>query len=649
METPSLSISLLGPPVILLNGSPIQIKRRKVRFLLYYLACQPYQVSRESLCEMFWPEDGEEEARKNLREALANLKKSLPGDDYLIVRGDYISLDESKVFVDAREFEKITQIVRRNLNISQTSDFTETIYAKVSEGINLWRSSGFISGASLIDSENFQHWASERNASYEVWHQMMLEWLADHCISMGHLNDALKWLSMALLKDRQNTELNILVIKCLKDLGASSELRHYCDTMENVYQEKGQSIMPKLLNDVIAQAREMIDIPIEKPKLIWTRLEKIPAHYVDLRQRSATLRNFLQRGGIFLVRGEAGSGKSRLLQEFYDSLEVIPRLLYYQSCPHEFKIPYQPLVGSIKPVVSENEWNSLDLVYAKALFPLFPELQKIRNDIRPTDLEAAVHLHRLIPEAFWNLLTIIGRQRKVVYIFDDAQWCDPETMQVLTYIFEQETADEYATAIFAAQSNFQNKGLEEFVDRYKNTRFMDVVDLLPLNGDEISEMIYLFTGSTPPDNDVLWVMDECGGNPKLLIRFMQLINGNAEELSHLVEKDQYSIKGELSDLIAKRLKILSEKNYRILQSAAMLGRRFSINGLIKISRNELEEIEVALKAFQSESIIQPLANDSNLVEYKFIHRMIHRYLLQTMAQETKYIFQTRISDEKDGS
>jgi DNA-binding SARP family transcriptional activator len=640
MSQPSLSISLLGPPLVVLNGKTVEIKRRKVRFLLYYLACQLYPVSRENLCEMFWPDDTEEISKKNLREALANLKKSLPGDDYLLINGDYVSLDGTKVVVDTIEFEKITQLIRKNLNISLNSSFTDVIYTKVSEGISLWRASGFITEAGAIDSENFQQWASDRNEIFEVWHQMMLEWLADQCISTGHLNEALNWLSLALLHDRQNTELNILVLKCLKDLGAISELKYFCVNLEKIYVENGKSILPKVLRDMIETSRGLLEIPQEEPRWFWLRDEKNPMHYVDLCQRVADLRTRLQRGGIFYVRGEAGCGKSRFLREFYDALEVLPRLLYYQSCPHEVNIAYQPLIGSIRQTISDSEWNVLDPSYARALLPLFPEIQRIRQDISPSDLAAAAGLQRLIPEAFWELLKIIGHDRKVLYIFDDAHWCDAETMQVLTYVFEQDRADEYGTAILCGQTDIANPALDKFIARYADTRYMQVVDLPLLTQDEVSDFTYLLTGIMPQENEVRWLTRECGGNPKLLSVFLKDQFGPLEEIRQNLAGGQYKVKGDLFNAIKRRLSRNSEEEIRTLQAAAWLGSRFSISDLVQVSGRDALVIEEVLKKFQRENTIRRFSDPAENIEFEFSQEMIHRYLVQTTPVESIFVFKS---------
>jgi tetratricopeptide (TPR) repeat protein len=492
MNSERLVISLLGPPLVTLGGKPLQIKRRKVRFLLYYLACQECAVSRTSLCDVFWPDQSESESRKNLREALSNLHSALNSDDYLSIQGEYISLYENKIQVDVRDFEKTISLLRKNLEISPNSNFSDDVYLKVREGIDLWRTPGFISGSTLTDSEVYQKWASDKNVSLEYWRQMMLEWIADHCISSGNLNEALQWLSLALLSDKHNSELNFLVLNCLRDLEAWSELLHFCDMLESIYQENGQSTLPQLLQHSIGRSRELANNPIPESHIVWNDEGKHSVHFVDGNQRKTILNNRLQTGGMVLLRGEIGSGKSRLLKEVIGSMEVVPRLIFFRSNPGDELIPYSALVEGLKNVVTKEEWKELDPIYAKALFPLFPYIDKIRDDIRDEDIAFSVGLNRLIPDAFFYLFSLIARKRKVLYVLDNAQWCDAETLRAFSFGHEKGGAQDIGTVVFTTCLEVKNTFLENLFNRDQNFHHKSVIDLVPLNEAEIYEIVFIF-------------------------------------------------------------------------------------------------------------------------------------------------------------
>jgi DNA-binding SARP family transcriptional activator/Tfp pilus assembly protein PilF/TolB-like protein len=73
--------------------------------LLAYLALSP-SVRRDSLLALLWPELGEHEGRRALRQALHNLRRTL-GDQAIVGEGDELSLNHDLVRCDAVSFERL--------------------------------------------------------------------------------------------------------------------------------------------------------------------------------------------------------------------------------------------------------------------------------------------------------------------------------------------------------------------------------------------------------------------------------------------------------------------------------------------------------------------------------------------------------------
>ncbi|MHC1740200.1 MAG: AAA family ATPase [Anaerolineaceae bacterium] len=637
MDSEKLIISLLGPPLITIQGKPIQIKRRKVRFLMYFLASQEFPVSRGHLCDTFWPGISETEARKNLREALSHLRSAFPWDDYLVIQGEFISLDPTKIKTDIREFEKIIYFVRTNLEVSQMGRFSDEVYLRVREGINLWRTPGFISGSPLTGSEVFQRWVTEKNESLEYWRQMMLEWIADYCISTGNLNEALNWLSQALLHDRHNTELNLLTLKCLEDLGAWSELKHFCSQLESSYQENGRSTLPPLLVDSILHARDLTNNPIQITSTKWEDQDANNIHFVSETNRFRALNNCLRNGGMVLIRGEAGSGKSRLLREFYTSLEVIPRLIFYRCSPADKAIPYQTLVEGFKGIISEEEWKALKPIYAKSLYPLFPFIEDLRPDIKPEDISFAVGLDRLIPESFYSLFKMIANRRRCLVIIDDAQWCDADTLRVLAYVHAHGGPVDIGAAFLASRKEIENPTLDNlFVQQAKN-RFVEIVDIPSLSLDEIKEISFILLGVKSSPDECVWLEKESGGNPELLIGILNSLKQNKFQLMNCIQDGIYSINSALSDLIERRFDLLSEAGQAIFTAAAVLGKKFQLSAIAEVSEESPNILESEIRELQQKGLLRLVLGEPFDYTYEFVHGVVYRFILNQISPEKRWL------------
>ena len=80
-----LSILLLGPPHLALDGQPLTAPRRKNRALLFVLAARDAPLSRDEALAFLWPDHPRPSAQRILRTMLSELRRqvvrvlSIPG------------------------------------------------------------------------------------------------------------------------------------------------------------------------------------------------------------------------------------------------------------------------------------------------------------------------------------------------------------------------------------------------------------------------------------------------------------------------------------------------------------------------------------------------------------------------------------------
>ena len=77
-EDKRLSLRLLGPPEVSLEGLPVRFRIKKELALLCYLAAEGGRHPRRELAELLWPESEERHARADLR-CLAQAQEDLEG------------------------------------------------------------------------------------------------------------------------------------------------------------------------------------------------------------------------------------------------------------------------------------------------------------------------------------------------------------------------------------------------------------------------------------------------------------------------------------------------------------------------------------------------------------------------------------------
>jgi len=138
------------------SGTLITISAKKSQAMLAYLGVKPAQlVSRDKMANLLWSSTAPEQARQSLRQTLSTLRKELAqvsSQKILVEEGDFLSLDESLVYVDVVEFESLVAT-----GTAEALDPATRLYA-----------GDFLDGFE-IDEERFDQWViAERDRLHRL-------------------------------------------------------------------------------------------------------------------------------------------------------------------------------------------------------------------------------------------------------------------------------------------------------------------------------------------------------------------------------------------------------------------------------------------------------------------------------------------------
>ncbi|HOS54416.1 MAG TPA: hypothetical protein PLW25_07760, partial [Anaerolineaceae bacterium] len=242
MDTPKLKILLLGPPEVTLEDRPVLIKRRLNRALLFYLAAQNNPVTREEICNLFWPDAPEEIAKKNLREALSRLRTSIGFTDLIFSEGEQLFLNPKRVWVDSREMDRLITPLMSSSEMHRGSALPEWMVAQLKEGFALCRANRFMQGTTLNSAAGFENWMELTNQAYRYSRIKIVDRLIDHYISGGNLEEALIWLGKGIDINPFDEDWNYLALICLRDTGRIQEMIDYITYMEKLYQQQEEEL-----------------------------------------------------------------------------------------------------------------------------------------------------------------------------------------------------------------------------------------------------------------------------------------------------------------------------------------------------------------------------------------------------------------------
>ncbi len=369
------------------------------------------------------------------------------------------------------------------------------------------------------------------------------------------------------------------------------------------------------------------------------------------------------QGGVVLLSGEAGIGKSRLVAELRRSAETFDfQPLAGQCFPTDRACPYAPLLdllGTFLAPLSPSQITTALGASARALFPLLPEqvqhLPELASlpPLPPLDPEQEKRrLFTMLADVFTRTTT----SQPLLLVIEDIHWSDESTLEWIQF-FARKIARHRLLVLLTYRSDEVHSPLRSLLAQFDRERQRQEVILEPLSRtytETFLRTILQGTRSLPAGMlDALFDLTE--GNPffleevlKALIVAGELVEG--EDGWRWKRADTWHIPLSLHNAVELRLTRLSADARRILQLAAVAGRRFDFALLLQITRDD----EASLVELMKEAIAAQLVVEESAEQFTFRHALTQqaiaagllvrerRALHGTIAQTFEHLYATAL-------
>jgi len=391
--------------------------------------------------------------------------------------------------------------------------------------------------------------------------------------------------------------LNALILKLLaknpEDRPSSAEQVHAA--LQTIRQQIEQG-------EVVAAAEAPAAAPIGR--VAWGTFVGREREMEQLKERLADA--FSGLGSVVMVVGDAGIGKTRLLQEFatYARLRGA-QVLWGAAYEGEARLPYGPLAEALRDYVSRTSVETLRQAVTEGssvLAALAPELKAKLPDLpEPPPVAAEAEAYRLFQEVT-EFLKNASTSAPLVLVLEDLQWADKGSCSLLQHLVRRLAGSRMLVAISCREAELEpSHPIREALPHLRRESGFWELPLKGLRESEVRELITVLAEQEVPRALVLALHQETEGNPF----FVQ------ETLKHLIETEvlyqeegRWTNKAPISDIglpesvrevMEHRLAGLSEECRRLLQVGAVLGRRFSLSLAQRVA--DLDE-EVILRTVE---------------------------------------------------
>jgi predicted ATPase/DNA-binding SARP family transcriptional activator len=326
-----LHIHLLGfPQVTHQNTAVTSFVSNKSRALLFHLAATGCPVGRDALAELLWA-DKPATARGNLKKALSNLRQ-LPSVPLLDLNDGQVALDTQRCWVDVLDFQRLASATKA------ANDLDDGHVAALRDASELYRGD-FLAGFNLSLSAEFEAWALAEQQRLKLLAVQLLQRLADGYAQRGARSQAVQPLRRLLELEPWHEDVHRRLMTLLAQEGdRGAALRQFEECRRILREELDVDPAPETIalamqirSGVLAQeppnaatgSVHSDTITMTHPPFLSgeTPNRPLPAPVVARDDELARLDGLLDRvlageGRVIFVVGDAGSGKSALLEAF---------------------------------------------------------------------------------------------------------------------------------------------------------------------------------------------------------------------------------------------------------------------------------------------------------------------------------------------
>ncbi|MDI2124936.1 helix-turn-helix transcriptional regulator [Yinghuangia seranimata] len=326
---------------------------------------------------------------------------------------------------------------------------------------------------------------------------------------------------------------------------------------------------------------------------------------------------------VVLMAGEAGVGKTRLLEEFLARAAAGGAVATVGACVElgAEGLPFAPIAGALRgleaalgdELAAAAHGREADL--ARLAPGMVPGAQPAGDTDEPGD---RVRLYDLT----LHLLETLGAERTLVVAIEDLHWADPATRGLLAYwVRSLRRARVLILATYRADAVDRRHPLRPVLAELDRVRTVRRVDLERLTRDQVAAQLAGILGDEPSIQLVEQVYTRSEGNAFFV-----------EELADSVRDGRLTrLSDSLRDLLLIRIEQLPEKAQRVVRLAAVGGASVQHDLLADVASAHAhldgDDLDEALRAAVGAYVLAPARDRDG---YAFRHALVREAALDDL-------------------
>ena len=396
------------------------------------------------------------------------------------------------------------------------------------------------------------------------------------------------------------------------------------------------------------QEKAVAVAPFKEPR--W--LTPLISRTTELSKLKGTFENALaNRGSVVALQGEAGVGKTRLLQELSVYAQTKNATVLSGSASGD-GIPYSPWIEITRQFVAQAPGELL----RRMLGATAPELVKLVPDITaklgtvPPPRPVGEQQDKLrFYEAVTQFFLAICKESPLLLMFDDLQYVDQPSLDLLEY-FVRSTSNQRILTVcsYRTEDVPSNSPLRQTMMKFNKQRLLDTVPVRNLNKEEAIELIKQTFGEqaiSPEFADLVYT--HTGGNPFFLEEVLRSLVEDGTIFRTEKGWDRKPIQDivmpeSVKTALKSRLTRFDQETINILTMAAVFGAEFNFQVLMEVMQIPQEVLLERIEKALASGLI--LEDERRLGILKFADNRVRAVLLDELSKLRRTSYHLRIAE-----
>jgi class 3 adenylate cyclase/tetratricopeptide (TPR) repeat protein len=360
------------------------------------------------------------------------------------------------------------------------------------------------------------------------------------------------------------------------------------------------------------------------------------------------------KGSVISLCGEAGTGKSRLIEEFKSTLDLAAiQWLEGRAYAYAQNIPYYPFIDLLNRTFHISEGDPPEIAKEKAetsIRSYVGDTPEVRTSLEAILSISPLEMGDINPDAwktslysaFDTFFAAAVRRAPTIICLEDLHWADPSSLELLHYLLTNIVYPAIYLCVFRDQLDvFSKHRVKEMGMPYREIR------LEALSPSETALLVGSLLGNgTAPLPLQRIIQEKVGGNPF----YVEEVINSFIESGILVPHDvEWSFKGNLQEImvpptiqgiIAARVDLLDDATKLVLQEASVIGREFYQEVLENITAVE-GPISPYLQKLEALDLIR-VGTIQPDVEYYFKHALIQEAVYHGLLRKQRKDIHERV-------